>query len=584
MIIRNELIRYCTISLLISFFLVEMVHANHKEIFAYYDKQIKEHNSQKHYEKLLNKLIKVDLRSYDPVKQAVVISQPARKQRNRLIKLLLKKISNLDQFLEKITSQQILLTNNGNRLFAIQNYEDLILLALKNGAKFENTNIKRFYIPPSLQAIKIMLYNNYCPNRLLHLLLDYHIGRNAPNQKELVLLALKHGADPNLIISSCYYPIKIFHGNTHIPPNILQILFSNQYKKIDPKLLLLQMEALGQDYFRVNQLNYLLDNPSKAIEMKFKNLRTIKFAKSAGAKIPRIVHHVWLTNTQQQKDISPEDLANLLHTQKLFSQKNNSWQHIVWTNDRQAMKKSTKILKAHGIQLRGINELKHEYSTLYGILIQSIDKGQWGPAGDITRTCVMHKYGGIYADLDYIFAKDMEEEIHQYDFLIHDFSSIFIDGFLFIAKPHHPILTAHLKLLTRNFISPPSYISMVKPGTTTYVSYVSGAAFSISYCQAANQNNNIDVAYPYGSDYEHLYNTCVPEYLGVKGKESFDEIVAIIRKYVPNSDNFLNFLQKEINMYNYFDQHRLSREGWWKSLGYHEGKKGWINTLQKIEN
>lgn len=547
------------------------------EIFDHYIDRLNNSELNIIPSQLLLSVLKTDINKYRDTKK-LGIDIKLKSKRNQLVKLLLTQTADKNKFLATIVSQKLYLDNSKQRLIKIPYPEELILLALSCGAKLHDAKINHFYLPPSLQTLEIILKNNYDPNKLLRLLLEHHIYHLcSTKQKQLVLLTLRYGADPNKLLEQGYYPTRLSSLGIYISPEILDLLFTNKYKKLNPTLFYRHLKARGRDYFTVNRLDKLLKNPALAHEIKFKNLHV---KKSQQQKIPRLIHGVWLTNEKQKREIPLEEIANILKTHQMFFQDNRQWQYVLWINDSNLLAKSISLLKSRGIRIENIASLKKDYPMLSKVLPDLINEGKWGIAGDIIRSCVIHKWGGVYADLDYIFLRNLEEEIYKYDFITTDYGDIFIDTFLFAAKPNHPILDTHLKLLERNFFNPPSYLTLITRDSPIFTSYVSVTVFSIAYYQAANRDGNIDVAYPYLADSTEVFRYA-PLYTSNNGDVALQKLIDVIEKNVPQSKTEVEFLKQERALYAYMIKNKLNTVSWWRPIGEHICKKAWMNKEEQ---
>ena len=102
----------------------------------------------------------------------------------------------------------------------------------------------------------------------------------------------------------------------HINPKTLELLFNNEYKKIDPDLFCKYLEFMQSE--KSKEVRYSLDS-------KYKNL-----AAKAGLvpRIPRVLHQIWVTNSKRRREISAEDMQHILDAEKVFLQSGQKWEHI----------------------------------------------------------------------------------------------------------------------------------------------------------------------------------------------------------------------------------------------------------------
>ncbi len=140
----------------------------------------------------------------------------------------------------------------------------------------------------------------------------------------------------------------------------------------------------------------------------------MKVAQSSENKvrIPKILHQIWMGSGSKIP-------ANLLELRKTFLDNHPGWQHKLWTDDD--LKKFDFVNK----------ELFFAAKT-------------YGERSDIWRYEILYKFGGVYADMDFICYKPLDDFNKAFDFYvgIHPVDGAFIGlNNAFIAcVPGHPIL------------------------------------------------------------------------------------------------------------------------------------------------
>lgn len=230
-------------------------------------------------------------------------------------------------------------------------------------------------------------------------------------------------------------------------------------------------------------------------EQRYKNLET---EKSIEAKMPYIIHHVWLTHPDFPREIQDIDIENLIATKNVFDQAPVKWEQIVWCNDPGVIPESVAKLEEAGIQVKSIYE-EQESLGLFKLIEELISAKLWGKASDALRIALLEHFGGVYADLNYIFNREVTEEVHKYNFFatVYNFaetdSSDIMGNFFFGSSPGHPILVKALELTERSLADIPSiegvsefYLTLF---STTFI-------LDTAYYLKANQNGNKDVIYP----------------------------------------------------------------------------------------
>lgn len=436
------------------------------------------------------------------------------KEQKKLIMLALQKYTKLDtasisniQFITKLPSvdSSLLLLENGKNLV---NPDKFLSLVIKHNCEKYNATTGKFEIDQELlelqyNLVKLALDHHADPNKLLKILFSTRIDSANDAEKISVLkklekLALQKGGsyDHSTLISLTSYDHNLF------TPEIVEMLFNNGYKNVDPNLFCQYLHVYGHSRCNQDGLSQEFLSTSKravAFDDPFKNFN---IKPGVILKIPRIRHGIWLTNNIQKREMYQRDIENIIKAKNLFSF--GEWQHIVWTNDKSLIPVSVKKLEKHGIQVREISELVNKLQ-LYEIVQGLIKQSRWGMASDILRYGLVYHLGGVYADVDFLFDRDIEGEIHSYDFLIHDNDT----NDFFMAKPNHPVLREALDLVRRNFYQPPEYITLAKQTPSIAITYLKTVIpLHVAYAKTANINGNIDVKYPHPGNcgYSNSFN------------------------------------------------------------------------------
>jgi hypothetical protein len=204
------------------------------------------------------------------------------------------------------------------------------------------------------------------------------------------------------------------------------------------------------------------------------------------------------------------NINNIKATKKLFAKSGQPWQHIVWTNDRKLISNSIlNDLEQNEIEVREISEISSYFITR-DIIEKWINCNNFGSAVDALKFEIIKYCGGVYADLDQIFVRDVEIEIYKYDFLgvgCNNRLKYCIGPYFFAASPNHPILDTLVKLVYDKFYHPPPYLTedeLTKLKNGRYVEWITVESMVHAYYMAANKYGTIDVIYPYYSSYQNL--------------------------------------------------------------------------------
>lgn len=262
-------------------------------------------------------------------------------------------------------------------------------------------------------------------------------------------------------------------------------------------------------------LQEFLDNP-QGISYDLSN--NLLVDKEYVNKIPYIVHHVWFTHPDSPREISDNDIDNVIKTKETFGGNVSKWSHIVWTNDKDLIPNSIKILEENGIEVRSIKDYQEDF-RLFNQVMELVDKKLWGMASDTLRYNALEKFGGIYSDLNFECKRSIEEDLYKYDFVAQDFINYF-----FAAKPNHPIITNLVNMVEENLNNPTSYISYMDDKAifdkTVFTSLV---PFSIAILKYNNIGDNIDMIYSHDDHESNVdyYGNGLQEFY--QGEYSSDE-------------------------------------------------------------
>jgi mannosyltransferase OCH1-like enzyme len=133
--------------------------------------------------------------------------------------------------------------------------------------------------------------------------------------------------------------------------------------------------------------------------------------------IPKKIHQIWLGGTL------PSSYSELIKSWKIH---NPDWEHKIWGDND---------LKEFGL------DNDEEFKKIKNI----------GSKSDIFRYHILKKYGGLYADTDFLCVKNLDW-ITNFDFVGGGFSIIFdrnnspeIYNGLFATSPNHPIVNICIK-------------------------------------------------------------------------------------------------------------------------------------------
>lgn len=111
--------------------------------------------------------------------------------------------------------------------------------------------------------------------------------------------------------------------------------------------------------------------------------------------IPKISHHIWITNANNPKEINAKNIDHIKKTFKFMS-KDNGWSNIFWTNNKNLIPATIAELSEFNIEIKEINSsnLKN-FSNIEKLYNKSFDYNLAMPT-DIASYAILAEYGGIY--------------------------------------------------------------------------------------------------------------------------------------------------------------------------------------------
>lgn len=420
-------------------------------------------------------------------------------------KLLLeneKKPMALSHFLKLVLGSSAETYDESTKTYKVNNEtvakKDSLIKWVLEEKKADPNEITRFHSFPSIEVSKILLGNKekpMDPTYFLSLILKTRENDlSYKTQYMLANLALKMGANPN---DKRVFDAIVNEGIAF--PVVIELLFNNEYKKVDTnifchylneKLPLLKM--LGNE-------NRLSVDPATLIDLKYRHLNNTVIASLP--RIPRIFHHIWVTNERVKREIPDTDIQYMLNSYKIISEGDRSWEHIVWTNNKSLIPVSIAKLEANGVKVRELSELKNELKMAKKI-DDLIEKDLFGMAFDAARLDVIRCCGGVISDMNYEFYRGLKSDIHRYDFFANSHLQT-VRFQAFGAIPHHPILEAAVDLMNSNYHDQAKIAALLNVSENskrlTYV--ITGGQLTAVYYKQANRYGTVDVLYPENGDY-----------------------------------------------------------------------------------
>lgn len=112
--------------------------------------------------------------------------------------------------------------------------------------------------------------------------------------------------------------------------------------------------------------------------------------------IPKIIHQMWL---DKRNNITVCPYPKYIRYARTFQELNPDFEYIYWTREKFEL-----LLNTH--------PLLKKYINLYHRIIKMVEKS------DFARYCILYIYGGLYFDMDYICAKNLNSFIVNHNWLM----------------------------------------------------------------------------------------------------------------------------------------------------------------------
>ncbi len=246
-----------------------------------------------------------------------------------------------------------------------------------------------------------------------------------------------------------------------------------------------------------NAVEQFSGNPGLVLDYKYRNLHA---PESDEIKIPTILHHIWLTSVDNPRQIRDQDINNAIKTNEMFQASlQNEWQQFIWVNNKEILEPSIKALHGSGIEVKEITEISNHLQN-YDLVLRHVELENWGIASDTLRYDLVNYIGGVYADINYIFAKIPDHECRTYDFFSVTYSlsySLSIDNFIFGAKPHHPVIQGTQDTVRKNLITPSEFLeNLYNDSVSSFTDKATADPIGYNFFKFAHRDSNVDVVYP----------------------------------------------------------------------------------------
>jgi mannosyltransferase OCH1-like enzyme len=277
---------------------------------------------------------------------------------------------------------------------------------------------------------------------------------------------------------------------------IFSFFSSNLFASIDKNDFSKITCAIGKERLILQKKSFDNNYQERIEKFYYKNLNA---KASTTLKVPKIIHHIWLTNAEQKREISKENLDRIVLAKTLNN--GEGWRHIVWTNDKRLIFNSVNFLEKNGIEVINLEKIEDSLK-LWELEKVFIQKGLWGMASDVLRYDILNYMGGVYTDVDFTFVRSVEAELYKYDFLVITQANSSGSGNNFIcSKANHPILTwvlrSLLKICNADFFISLNKMDLKNRDNVVDITIILTYDLFVKFFDLnANLDGNVDVIYP----------------------------------------------------------------------------------------
>ena len=217
-------------------------------------------------------------------------------------------------------------------------------------------------------------------------------------------------------------------------------------------------------------------------------------SKSDEAKIPRLIHFIWIG----PKAFPAESVANVASWKKYHP----DWKMFFWTDSKD------RPCPIEGMELRLIDEIN--FKQLKPYISRTNNPGE---QADLIRNELIYEYGGVYVDHDVTCFRSFEKFNIAYDFYagledphlnVSQGTRIFPCNCLFGARAGHPILKSAMDNTEKRW----NKIEKKYPGDSrkNVFNRVIGRtfhSFTLATKKHLSQNGNVDMVFPSSFFFAH---------------------------------------------------------------------------------
>jgi hypothetical protein len=272
----------------------------------------------------------------------------------------------------------------------------------------------------------------------------------------------------------------------------------------------------------VGEEKYFNENPQQLIDYKYRNLNA---KEQEDTVIPPILHHIWITDINNPRQIRGQDIENVKKTNALLkTSEAHEWKQIIWVNSKSSLAESVEALRDVDVEVKEISDIR-EFLPNYDLVQEHTNLKHWGVVSDTLRYDLISCLGGVYADINYVFEKVPDSIINTYNFFSTTFSYDYhfsIDNFMFGASPSHIVIQTAQNLVRDNLVYPgPELRALYNQSISSFTDKATADPIGYSYFNSAHKDGNIDVIFPKHEAQSREFNDFPQKCYGIESFNNF---------------------------------------------------------------
>ncbi|CAO3460128.1 hypothetical protein [Azospirillum argentinense] len=195
-------------------------------------------------------------------------------------------------------------------------------------------------------------------------------------------------------------------------------------------------------------------------EAKLAGILNANTSSLGSSNIPKMVHRIWLTNTQSPCEPPEKYIENFIHMAS--SSEDPEWRFLLWVQDESLLPATVSAIKASGKHI----EVKNIFDEISdgkwrGLLDAFVKDKKYPFAVDVLRMKILQEYGGVYTDMganfSCNFARDVVVGSFKYSFIF--WNNMFFQNSLMCMPPSSELANAFIKIVEDPYLLPEILVS-----------------------------------------------------------------------------------------------------------------------------